>query len=114
MLATAVTIGKRSLIGSTSHEYRRARGVRGFLTDPWAVASSMHADRAGRAAIVPLQREGEAEHQRRAHGQQPKGVEHAPSVPYAYVADPEGYVIESEMPARTRRTRSNGARASRH
>src|SRR5438309_9012869 len=35
----------------------------------------MHADRAGRAWIVPLQREGEGEHQRRARGQQPKGVD---------------------------------------
>ena len=37
--------------------------------------------------------------------------EHAPDAPYAYVADPEGYVIELEMPLRAC-ARSTGAHAS--
>jgi catechol 2,3-dioxygenase-like lactoylglutathione lyase family enzyme len=49
----------------------------------------------------------------RAGGRLVSRGEHAPDVPYAYVADPEGYVIEFEMPARPRRARAQGARATR-
>ena len=45
----------------------------------------------------------------RAGGRLVSRGEHAPGVPYAYVADPEGYVIELEMPMRTRRARGRTA-----
>jgi catechol 2,3-dioxygenase-like lactoylglutathione lyase family enzyme len=50
----------------------------------------------------------------RAGGRLVSRGEHAPGVPYAYVADPEGYVIELEMPARPRRARSTGPQSSRN